>query len=114
MANITTENKVTLITVNLWRLVKNCSHTYWADYAVMKLRKEIQRQFGTKQEVKLDMDLNKAIWSRGRKHLPTRLRIEVSRRPSLKDNTKTELFLKHVIVPSFKGLQAESIQLQDE
>lgn len=112
MANIASENKVVVLTVNLWKLVKGCSQKRWADCAVRNLRKLIQKQFKTDMDVKIDMDLNKAIWSRGKKKLPTRIRVEVGKRPAFKDNAKTEMFVKNVFVPSFKGLQSESFVTQ--
>ncbi|OAG31228.1 large subunit ribosomal protein L31e [Nematocida displodere] len=113
MANVVNENKVVVLTVDLWKLVKNCSKVRWADCAVRNLRKEIQKQFRTKLDVKIDIDLNKAVWARGKKNLPKRIRVEVGRRISPKDSSKSEFFLKHVIVPSFAGLQCESIVLQE-
>ncbi|KAI5191118.1 large subunit ribosomal protein L31e [Nematocida minor] len=114
MANIVSENKVIVLTVNLWKLVKGCSQKRWADCAVRNLKRHIQKQFKTQMDVKIDMDLNKAIWSRGKKQLPTRIRIEVGKRPAFKDNAKTELFVKHVFVPTFKGLQSESFITQTD
>lgn len=113
MASIGGDNKVVVVTVNLWRLVKGCSQKRWADCAVRNLKRHIQKQFNTKEDVKIDIQLNKAIWSRGKKHLPTKVRVEITKRASLKDSSKTEFFLKHVLVPSFKGLQAESIIAQE-
>jgi len=113
ISRIQNENKVVVITVNLWKLVKDCSKKRWADCAVRNLKREVQRQFCSKLDVKLDMALNSVIWSRGKKNLPPKIRIEVGRRASLKDGSKTEFFVKHVIVPSFKGLQCESIIQQE-
>ncbi|KAI5167150.1 large subunit ribosomal protein L31e [Nematocida sp. ERTm5] len=112
MANITSENKVIVLTVNLWKLVKGCSQKRWADCAVRNLKRLIKKQFRTDMDVKIDMDLNKAIWARGKKNLPTRIRVEIGKRPSFKDNAKTEMFVKHVHVPEFKGLQTESFVAQ--
>ncbi|KAI5180232.1 large subunit ribosomal protein L31e [Nematocida sp. AWRm80] len=113
MANIADENKVIVFTVNLWRLVKNCSQVRWADCAVRNLKKEVQKQYGPGLQVKMDMGLNKAIWIRGKKKLPPKIRVEVSRRPSSTDGSKTELYLRHVAVANFKGLQCESQVIHD-
>lgn len=113
MANIGGENKVVVMTVNLKKLVRGCSKIRWAPCAVRNLKREIRKQFRTKQDVKIDVDLNKAIWVRGKKHLPNKVRVEVGQRPSQKEAGKMEYFLKHVVVPSFAGLQCESIALQE-
>ncbi|KAI5171541.1 large subunit ribosomal protein L31e [Nematocida sp. LUAm3] len=114
MATISTENKINLITVNLKRLTRGNSKKYWADYAVRNLKKFIKKQLNTEEDVKMDMNLNSAIWSRGRNSLPNKIRVEISRRPSIKDASKMEYLLKNIHVPSFKGLSAERIIIQDQ
>ncbi|KAI5191667.1 large subunit ribosomal protein L31e [Nematocida sp. AWRm77] len=113
MDTLANSNKIIVQTFNLWRLVKGCSKKRWADCAVRNLRNEIKKQYKTNMDVKIDIDLNKAIWSRGKKHLPTRIRVEISKRPSKKENRQEEIIVKNVFVPTFKGLQSEKIIPQE-
>lgn len=102
------ENKVVVMTVNLWKITKGCSFVRLADSAVARLRKEVRKQFQTDADVKIDMDLNKALWGRGRRNIPSKVRVEITRRPCPRDSSKTEFVVRHVVVPAFKGLLSES------
>lgn len=113
MDTLANSNKIIVQTINLWKLVKGCSKKRWADCAVRNLKTELKKQLKTSMNIKIDVDLNKAIWSRGKKHLPSKIRVEVSKRPSTKENGQEEIIVKNVFVPSFKGLQSEKIIPQE-
>lgn len=108
MAGIVNHNKVVAVTLNLRQLTRDCSHKWRANDGVKRVRRAIQKQFQSRDEVKLDVDLNKALWALGRRRLPTKIRVEVSRRPDLRDSSKNVFYLRHIVVPTFKKLQCES------
>ncbi|KDD76778.1 ribosomal protein L31e [Helicosporidium sp. ATCC 50920] len=66
-------------TVNLGKALHNISFKRRAPRAVKEIRKFVQKQMLTK-EVKVDVKLNKAVWSKGIRYVPKRLRIVVQRK----------------------------------
>jgi large subunit ribosomal protein L31e len=108
MAGIVNENKVVVMTINLWKITKGTSWVRLADTAISRIRREIKRQFRTDADVRIDVNLNKAVWTKGRRSIPSKIRVKVSRRPSYKDNSKTEFYVEHVVVPKFKELLSQS------
>ena len=59
---------------------------------------------GTK-DVRLDPKLNKAVWNKGIKNVPHRIRVRLSRRRNDDEEAKEKLYtyVSHVPVISFKG-----------
>lgn len=66
-------------TVNLHKKLHSIKFKSRAPRAVKEIRKFAQKVMGTK-DVRLDVSLNKAVWSKGIKNVPTRLRVVISRR----------------------------------
>lgn len=67
-------------------------------------------QFGT-QDVRIDTKLNKFIWSRGIRFLPSRVRVRITRQRNEDEDAKEKMYsvVQHVPVESFKGLQTELV-----
>jgi large subunit ribosomal protein L31e len=65
---------------------------------------------GTK-DVRIDAKLNKAVWAKGVRNVPYRIRVRLSRRRNEDEDAKEKLYtlVQHVEVSSFKGLQTESV-----
>lgn len=109
MSNVLRENKTIEMTINLKKTTKKVSWCYKAPHALRNMKKLIQRNFNSNDEVLIAPDLNKAVWVRGMKHVPNKVRIRVERGPSSKDPTKNVFRASLVIVGGFKGLLTQSI-----
>ena len=74
-------------TVNLHKKLHSTKFKSRAPMAVKEIRKFASKMMGTK-DVRLDVSLNKAVWSKGIRNVPTRLRIVVSRRRNEDEDAK--------------------------
>ena len=108
MAGVVNEDKVVVMTVNLWKITRGTSWIKLADTAVSRIKRGVKRQFRTNADVRIDINLNMFMWAKGRRSIPPKIRVKVSRRPSYKDNSKTEFYVEHVVVPKFKELLSQS------
>lgn len=63
-------------------------------------------------DVRLDPELNKAIWERGVKAVSHRIRVRLSRKRNDAEDAKEKMYtyVTVVRVPSFKGLQNETVE----
>lgn len=66
-------------TINLHKRLHGINFKKRAPRAVKEVRKFAAKAMGTK-DVRLDVRLNKEIWSRGVRSVPNRLRLQISRR----------------------------------
>lgn len=62
-----------------------------APKAVKEIRKFAQKAMGT-TDVRLDVKLNKHIWSRGVRNVPTRIRVRIARKRNDDEDAKEELY----------------------
>lgn len=62
-------------------------------------------------DVRLDPELNKAMWANGIKTVPHRVRVRIQRKRNDNEDAKEKLyaFVSFVNVVSFKGLQNETV-----
>jgi large subunit ribosomal protein L31e len=74
-------------TINLHKRVHKTSFKKKAPNAVKEIRKFVQKAMGT-QDVRLDVKLNKAVWSQGIRNVPVRLRVRVARRRNDDEDAK--------------------------
>lgn len=63
-------------------------------------------------DVRIDIKLNKAIWAKGIKRVPHRIRVRMSRRKNDEEDAKEKLYtlVTYVPVTSFKGLVGEIVE----
>jgi large subunit ribosomal protein L31e len=66
-------------TINLHKKLHSIKFKSRAPRAVKEIKKFAAKIMGTK-DVRLDVKLNKAVWSKGIKNVPNKLRIRISRR----------------------------------
>ncbi|EFN58366.1 hypothetical protein CHLNCDRAFT_20549 [Chlorella variabilis] len=78
-------------TINLGKRLHGITFKKKAPRAVKEIKKFAQKQMGTK-EVRVDVKLNKAVWSQGIKNVPTRLRIVIQRKRNEDDEDSEEMF----------------------
>ena len=71
----------------------------------MKAIKAFAENLMGTNDVRLDPKLNKAIWNKGIKNVPHRIRVRLSRRRNDDEKAKGKLYtyVSHVPVISFKG-----------
>lgn len=109
MQNLLSENKTIEMTVNLKKVTNNVSWRYKAPFAIRNIKRLIQKNFHSQDEVLIAPELNKAVWVRGMKHVPNKVRIRVERGPCTKNPEKNVFRVSLVIVGGFKGLLTLSL-----
>eukprot|EP00850_Spirogloea_muscicola_P016251 SM000131S26681 [mRNA] locus=s131:17930:18432:+ [translate_table: standard] len=78
-------------TVNLHRRLHGATFKKRAPRAVKEIKKFAQKVMGT-SDVRIDVKLNKQLWSRGVRNVPGRIRIRVSRKRNDDEDAKEELY----------------------
>jgi large subunit ribosomal protein L31e len=66
-------------TINLGKVLAKIAEKKRAPRATREIRKFAAKQLGT-SDVRIDVGLNKHVWSRGIRHVPKRVRVRMSRR----------------------------------
>mmetsp|Transcript_34169 Transcript_34169/g.81055 ORF Transcript_34169/g.81055 Transcript_34169/m.81055 type:complete len:115 (+) Transcript_34169:88-432(+) len=84
-------------TINLHKRLHGITFKKRAPRAVKEIKAFASKMMNT-QDVRLDVKLNKAVWRRGVRNVPRRLRIQVSRRRNNDEDAKEELY-SFVTVP---------------
>jgi large subunit ribosomal protein L31e len=74
-------------TVNLHKKILDVSFKRRAPRAMKEIRSFAAKVMGTK-DVRLDVKLNKAVWSKGIRNVPTRVRVVISRRRNDDEDAK--------------------------
>ncbi|KAI8991397.1 ribosomal protein L31e-domain-containing protein [Mycotypha africana] len=98
-------------TIHLHKHVFGRSLRKRAPAAVKAVKDFAEKAMGTK-DVRLDPSLNKAVWSRGVKHVNHRIRVRISRKRNDDEEAKEKLYsyVTYVPVTDFKGLQTEVVE----
>ncbi|KAI0943040.1 60S ribosomal protein L31 [Taiwanofungus camphoratus] len=93
-------------TIHLHKRVHGRSFKKRAPWAVKSVVDFAQKAMGT-TDVRLDPKLNQALWARGIKSVPHRIRVKLERKRNDEENAKEKLYTyaSHVFVDSFKGLE---------
>ncbi|KAI9304461.1 ribosomal protein L31e-domain-containing protein [Cunninghamella echinulata] len=93
-------------TIHLHKLVHGRSFKTRTPQAVKAIKAFATKTMGT-QDVRLDPSLNKALWARGVRNVPHRIRVRIARKRNDDDDAKHKLysFVTYVPVASFKGLE---------
>ncbi|KAM0676341.1 60S ribosomal protein L31B [Gurleya vavrai] len=109
MNNLLRENKIIEMTINLKKITNNVSWKYKAPHAVRNIKRLIQKNFHSKDDVLIAPELNKAIWVRGMKHVPNKVRIRIEKGPCTKNPENNVFRVALVIVGGFKGLLTQTV-----
>lgn len=86
-----------------------------APNAIKEIRKFAQKAMGT-TDVRVDVKLNKHIWSRGIRSVPRRVRVRIARKRNDEEDAKEELYSLVTVteVPQgFSGLGTKVIDEED-
>merc|ERR1711916_272443 len=98
-------------TINLGKRIAKIAEKKRAPRATREIRKFAQQQLGT-SDVRIDVGLNKHVWSRGIRHVPKRVRVRMSRRVNDDEDATEKMYtlVTAVTVPTFKGLQTTKVE----
>merc|ERR1712019_173940 len=78
-------------TINLHKRLHGITFKKRAKRAIKEIRSFAQKEMKT-ADVRLDVKLNRAVWSKGVKNVPRRLRIQISRRRNDDDEAGEEMY----------------------
>ena len=97
-------------TVHLHKYVHGRQFKKRAPSAVKAIRAAAEKMMGT-LDVRVDPKLNKALWSKGIKNVPRRIRVRFARKRNDDEEAKHKLYtvVSFVPVSDFSGLQTEAI-----
>ncbi|KAG1724647.1 60S ribosomal protein L31 [Suillus paluster] len=100
-------------TIHLHKLVHGRSFKKRAPWAVKSVVDFARKSMGT-TDVRLDPKLNQALWARGVKTVPHRIRVKLERKRNDEEGAKEKLYTyaSHVPVTSFKGLQTAVVDAE--
>lgn len=103
-------------TINLHRRLHGSTFKKMAPKAVKEIRNFAQKAMGT-SDVRLDVKLNKAVWSRGIRSVPRRMRVRISRKRNDEEDAKEELYsivtVAEVPPEGLTGLGTKIIEEED-
>ncbi|KAK2463346.1 hypothetical protein APHAL10511_004657 [Amanita phalloides] len=93
-------------TIHLHKRVHGRSFKKRAPWAIKSIVDFSRKAMGT-VDVRVDPKLNQAVWAKGIKSVPHRMRLKLERKRNDEENAKEKLYtyVSHVPVISFKGLQ---------
>ena len=97
-------------TVHIHKYIHGIGFKRRAPRAIKAIREFARKQMKT-DDIRIDTDLNKFVWSQGIRNVPYRVRVRLSRRRNEDDDAKNKLYtlVTWVHVPTFKGLQTEEV-----
>ncbi|KZT00726.1 60S ribosomal protein L31 [Laetiporus sulphureus 93-53] len=100
-------------TIHLHKRVHGRSFKKRAPWAVKSVVDFAQKAMGT-TDVRIDPKLNKALWARGIKSVPHRIRVRLERKRNDEENAKEKLYTyaTHVELESCAGLQTTVVDTE--
>ncbi|BAF19422.1 large ribosomal subunit protein eL31 [Oryza sativa Japonica Group] len=100
-------------TINLHKRLHGCTFKKKAPNAIKEIRKFAQKAMGT-IDVRVDVKLNKHIWSSGIRSVPRRVRVRIARRRNDEEDAKEELYslvtVAEVPQEGLKGLGTKLVE----
>ncbi|KAK7314362.1 hypothetical protein VNO77_32882 [Canavalia gladiata] len=78
-------------TINLHKRLHGCTFKKKAPKAIKEIRKFAQKAMGT-NDVRVDVKLNKFVWSQGIRSVPRRIRVRIARKRNDDEDAKEELY----------------------
>ncbi|KAF4108651.1 hypothetical protein G5714_009724 [Onychostoma macrolepis] len=81
-----------------------------APRALKEIRKFAVKEMGT-PDVRIDTRLNKAVWAKGVRNVPYRMRVRLSRKRNEDEDSPNKLYtlVTYVPVTTYKGLQTVNV-----
>ena len=103
-------------TINLHKRLHGVTFKRKAPRAVKEIKKFAAKVMGT-STVRVDAGLNKAVWRKGVRNVPFRIRVKMSRKVNTDEDGGDKLYTLVTVVPdvaNFKGLKTEKADVADE
>lgn len=98
-------------TINLGKAITGVTFKKRAPRAVAAIKKFAQKTMKT-SDVRIDVKLNKAVWSKGIRNVPKRIRVRISRKHNDNKDADEDLYSYVTVVDTpngFKGLGTEVV-----
>merc|ERR1712193_327419 len=101
-------------TINLHKRIHGLQFKKRAPRAIREIKKFAETMMGT-PDVRIDVSLNKYVWSQGVRNVPKRARIRLARRHNDDEDSTNKLYslVSVVKVDTFKGLQTVAVESDD-
>jgi len=101
-------------TIHLNKRLHKIGYKKRSPRAIKIIRKFAEKEMNT-EDVRIDTRLNKAIWSRGIRNPPFRVRVRLSRRRNDDEDSPNKLYtlVTYVPIENFKELQTENVDAED-
>jgi len=102
-------------TINLHKRLHGLTFKNRAPRAVKEIRKFAREMMGT-EDVRLDVQVNKYVWSHGVRNVPYRVRVRLHRKRNEDEEATNKLYtlVSFVSVPTFHGLTSKTLKDGDE
>ncbi|GFR89979.1 hypothetical protein EGW08_003073 [Elysia chlorotica] len=97
-------------TIHMHKRIHGIGFKDRAPRAIKEIRKFAAKMMGT-PDVRIDIRLNKFIWSQGIRHVPYRLRVRLARKRNEDEDSTNRLYtlVTHVPCADFKGKQTLNV-----
>ncbi|XP_038947130.1 large ribosomal subunit protein eL31-like [Rattus norvegicus] len=97
-------------TINIHKRIHGVGFKKRAPWALKEIRKFAMKELGT-PDVRTDTRLNKAIWAKGIRNVPYRIRVCLSRKHNEDEDSPNKLYtlVTYVPVTTFKNLQTVNV-----
>eukprot|EP00823_Brevimastigomonas_motovehiculus_P004217 TRINITY_DN271_c3_g1_i1.p1 TRINITY_DN271_c3_g1~~TRINITY_DN271_c3_g1_i1.p1 ORF type:complete len:135 (-),score=42.80 TRINITY_DN271_c3_g1_i1:115-519(-) len=98
-------------TVNIHKRIHDVKFKKRAPRALAEIRKFAKEMMGT-EDVRIDSNLNKYLWSKGIRNVPYRVRVRLARKRNEDEDATEKLYtlVSHVRVESFAKLQTQTVK----
>ncbi|KAF5738369.1 Ribosomal protein L31e family protein [Tripterygium wilfordii] len=104
-------------TINLHKRLHGCTFKKKAPKAIKEIRKFAQKAMGT-TDIRVDVKLNKHIWSRGIRSVPRRVRVCVARKRNDEEDAKEEFYslvtVAEIPPEGLKGLGTKVVEEEED
>merc|ERR1711881_9372 len=101
-------------TIHMHKRVHGMGFKKRAPRAVKEIRKFALKMMGT-PDVRIDTTLNKAVWAKGIRSVPYRIRVRLARKRNEDEDSANKLYtlVTYVPVVSFKGLATVNVDAEE-
>merc|ERR1712002_1367314 len=101
-------------TIHMHKRVHGMGFMKRAPRAVKEIRKFALKMMGT-PDVRIDTTLNKAVWAKGIRSVPYRIRVRLARKRNEDEDSANKLYtlVTYVPVVSFKGLSTVNVDAEE-
>jgi large subunit ribosomal protein L31e len=100
-------------TINLHKRIHGISFKKRAPRAIKEIRDFAKKQMKT-EDVRIDTDLNKHIWSKGIRNVVYRVRVRMHRKRNEDEDAKEKLYTLVTFVPCDNFKKTQTVVVEDE